>query len=93
MTLYNGGLISSEHVPQKAIRSLSLLVIWEIWCERNARVFRKQETSVPGLLSKIKNEAAVWALAGAKDLKSLIHREYSFYNNYRLAGCILLLYQ
>ena len=29
-TLYNGGLISSEHVPRKAIRSLSLLVIWQI---------------------------------------------------------------
>jgi len=38
-------------------------------------VFRKQETSVPGLLSKIKNEAAVWAMAGAKDLESLILRE------------------
>ncbi|KAG2540080.1 hypothetical protein PVAP13_9NG531714 [Panicum virgatum] len=54
---------------------LSLLVIWEIWCERNARVFRRHETSAPGLFSKIKNEAAAWALAGAKDLESLIRRE------------------
>ena len=42
------------------------LNIWEIWCKRNARVFRKPETSVPGLLSKIKNEAAVWVMAGAR---------------------------
>jgi len=68
-------IITSEHVPWKAILSLSLLAIWEIWCERNARVLRRHETSAPGLFSKIKNEAAAWALAGAKDLESLIRRE------------------
>jgi len=68
-------ITSSEHVPRKAILSLSLLIIWEIWCERNARIFRKQEKSALGLFSKIKNEAATWALAGAKHLQSLIRRE------------------
>ena len=58
-----------EHMPRKGIRSLSLLVIW---CEQNARVFRKQETLAPGPLAKIKNEAGDWALAGAKDLEFLL---------------------
>jgi len=80
-------------MPRKGIRSLALLVIWEIWCERNARVFRKRETSAPGLLAKIKSEAGAWALAGAKDLESLLMREYFFFSPFRLAGCTLLLYQ
>ena len=59
-------------MPQSAVRSLALLVTWEIWRERNARVFRKHETSVLGLLAKIKSEAAAWVSAGAKALESLI---------------------
>ena len=62
-------------MPWNAIRSLSLLVIWEIWRERNARVFRKHETSVLRLLAKIKSEAAAWVKAGAKALESLILRD------------------
>ena len=68
-------ITSCEDMPRKGIKSLSLLVIWEIWRERNARVFRKQETSAPGLLAKIKNEAGGWALAGAKDLELLLLRD------------------
>ena len=86
-------ITSCEHMPRKGIRSLAILVIWEIWCERNARVFRKRETSAPGLLAKIKSEAGAWALAGAKDLESLLMREYFFFSPFRLAGCTLLLYQ
>jgi hypothetical protein len=59
----------TEHVPQKAIRSLSLLVIWEIWRQRNARVFTNHETSAVGLLAKIKNEAAAWVSAGVKGFR------------------------
>jgi len=68
-------ITSSEHVPRKAIISLALLVIWEVWRERNARVFRKHETSALGLLAKIKSEAAAWVKAGAKALESLILRD------------------
>jgi len=50
-------------------------VIWEIWNERNARVFRNHETSALGLLAKIKSEASAWIAAGAKALESLIVRD------------------
>ena len=68
-------ITSSEHVPRKAIRSLALLVIWEIWRERNARVFRNHETSPLGLLAKIKSEAAAWVATGAKALENLLLRD------------------
>ena len=60
---------------RKAIASLTLLVTWEVWNERNARVF--QNKSVPSLvlLEKVKTEARLWVLAGAKCLDSFIPRE------------------
>ena len=89
-------ITSSEHVPRKAIRSLALLVIWEIWRERNARVFRNRETSPLGLLEKIKSEAAAW-VAGLLPVQRPSRISYceikTFCFLYRLASCILLLYQ
>jgi len=52
-----------------------MLVIWEIWKERNARVFQQRESRVLSLFAKIKNEAAAWAQAGAAHLVSLIAHE------------------
>ena len=58
--------------PRKAVRTLVMLVIWEIWKERNMRIFQHKESSALSLLAKIKNEAAAWAQAGATHLASLI---------------------
>jgi hypothetical protein len=33
-------------VPRKGVRSLILLVIWEVWKERNDRVFNRRERSL-----------------------------------------------
>ncbi|KAF8711217.1 hypothetical protein HU200_029233 [Digitaria exilis] len=52
-----------------------MLVMWEIWKERNGRVFQRRESSVPSLLGKIKNEVVAWRLAGAKHRGSLFLRE------------------
>ena len=57
------GLPSAE---ASRVRSWSLLVLWHIWLERNARTFREVSSSVEATLAKIADEAAAWDLAGAK---------------------------
>jgi len=59
-------------VPRSGLRSLILLVVWELWKERNARTFERREQSATTLLLEIKEEAIAWGLAGAKQLFSLL---------------------
>ena len=61
-----------RNILTKALRSLLLLVNWEIWKERNARTFDHRETSTIALLSKIKQEAGAWGVAGARNLLSFL---------------------
>jgi hypothetical protein len=53
---------------RKGLSSLTLLIVWEIWKEHNARVFRKKLSPTFVILEKIKCEARLWVLAGAKRL-------------------------
>jgi hypothetical protein len=39
---YGGDVIQKRGHERKALASLAMLVSWEIWKERNARVFSKQ---------------------------------------------------
>ena len=59
----------------KALASLLLLATWEIWNERNARVFKNKHSSPLTILSKIKHEAKLWVLAGAKRLGEIMPGE------------------
>ena len=59
-------------VPKKGLRTLILLIVWEVWKERNRRIFDHKEAATSYLLSKIKEEAGMWALAGAKRLGEII---------------------
>jgi hypothetical protein len=52
-------------------RSLVLLVLWEIWLERNATIFNRAESSILTIFVKIKSEASSWIVAGAKQLAAL----------------------
>jgi hypothetical protein len=61
-------------VPRKGVRSFILLVIWEVWKERNDRVFNRREAAPPSTAAKIKSEASVWIVVGAKDLTILLAR-------------------
>jgi hypothetical protein len=67
--------IYSSGVRQKSLVCLIMLVSWEIWNERNTRVFRKVATMPTIVVSKIRGEAALWSLAGAKNLGSIMPRE------------------
>ncbi|KAJ1263302.1 hypothetical protein BS78_09G173200, partial [Paspalum vaginatum] len=57
--------------PKRGMRSLLLLVVWQIWLERNAHTFQRRERSVPELPIAVK-EARLWGLAGAKHLFALL---------------------
>jgi hypothetical protein len=52
-----------------------MLVSWEIWKERNAHVFRNNASTLSMLVTKIKDEATIWSLAGAKALSVVMSRE------------------
>jgi hypothetical protein len=58
-------------MSHKASRSLALLINWEIWKERNCRVFNRTETHVHSLVCKIKEEFSLWLSTGAKCLAAL----------------------
>jgi hypothetical protein len=55
-----------------------MLTSWEIWNERNARVFRNVSTMLMVVVAKIKGEAALWSAAGVTHLGSIMPREWSF---------------
>ena len=69
-------LLTDGSTPnRKAISTLALLVTWELWTERNARVFKHKSTPPPVIFDRIKKEARLWVLAGAKRLGILMPRE------------------
>jgi hypothetical protein len=57
---------------RKAVASLATLISWEISKERNDWVFRNQASTTNMLLAKIKEEVALWSLAGAKALSNIM---------------------
>ncbi|KAF6999229.1 hypothetical protein CFC21_015291 [Triticum aestivum] len=60
---------------RRPLISLMLLISWEIWKERNARVFRNVAVPVGVIVAKIKEECSLWGLAGAKYLRTLMPQE------------------
>jgi hypothetical protein len=66
------GLTEGSSHHRKGLASLALLIVWEIWQERNARIFRKKLSPTFVILDKIKCEARLWVLAGAKRLGKMI---------------------
>ena len=71
---WNGNLQIRLGSP-KALASLMMLISWEIWSERNARVFRNVAVPPVVIINKIKQEVSLWALAGAKHLGIVLPRE------------------
>jgi hypothetical protein len=57
---------------RKSFDTLLMLVTWEIWNERNVRVFLNVATLPSIVVSKIRGEAALWSLVGAKHLGSIM---------------------
>jgi hypothetical protein len=60
---------------RKALASLSLLAVWELWNKWDARVFYNKHAPSFIVFENIKREARLWMLAGAKSLGDLIPGE------------------
>lgn len=50
----------------KGIRSIHILLSWEIWCRRNWRVFRSKELRMSQPVTKILDEINIWIVCGGK---------------------------
>ena len=66
---------SNASQSRRAMMSLIMLISWEIWNERNARVFRNTAVPVGVLVARIKDVSKCWCLAGAKYLSTVVLRE------------------
>ena len=66
---------SNASQSRRAMMSLIMLISWEIWNERNARVFRNTAVPVGVLVARIKDVSKCWCLAGAKYLSTVVPRE------------------
>ena len=62
-------------LKDKAMASVTMLVSWTIWKERNARVFNNKSAPPTVLLDIIKSEARLWVYAGAKILSFVMTGE------------------
>jgi hypothetical protein len=65
-------LVEGTSPHRKGLSSLALLVVWEIWKERNARVFRNKLLTSVVIFDLIKAEVRLWVLAGTKHLGDLM---------------------
>ncbi|KAF6997722.1 hypothetical protein CFC21_013915 [Triticum aestivum] len=55
--------------------TLFIFMSWEIWKERNTGVFHSTVATMMMVVAKIKEEAHLWAIAGATHLNIVIPRE------------------
>lgn len=57
--------IQLQGTKRKGFDSLFALISWQIWKERNARLFRGAESTLLELMLRIKKEGDEWVAAGA----------------------------
>jgi hypothetical protein len=68
--------IASKGSPRcKAMASLTMLVSWTVWKERNVRVFNNKSAPPTILLDIIKSETKLWLAMGSKHFSYVIPGE------------------
>jgi hypothetical protein len=56
----------------KGLQTAIMLITWEIWKERNERVFNNKSSLPSVVMHKIREEGKDWILAGAKKVAELL---------------------
>jgi hypothetical protein len=56
---------------RKGADTFFALAAWELWKERNARVFRGASTDIESIKAVVRHQAEQWVAAGAKNLGRL----------------------
>lgn len=62
----------SQNDKKEGVRSMIVLTVWEIWKERNNRIFRKTSKTPDQLSNEIREEAKLWIRAGNKGIELLL---------------------
>jgi hypothetical protein len=74
-TLMDWWVQAKQQTPKlmrKGLASAALLTPWMLWKHRNDCIFQGSQPSVQTLVSMIKDEANLWARAGAKGLRVVL---------------------
>jgi hypothetical protein len=58
------------HLPRrrKGVTTLFMIIAWNLWKERNARLFKHVTTPMSVISDRIKTEADLWIAAEARKL-------------------------
>jgi hypothetical protein len=65
---YWNAITSSPTAHPFQLKTAVTLITWELWKERNTRVFNNSASTPLALMQKIKEESKNWILTGAKKL-------------------------
>uniref|UniRef100_A0A453HZV9 Uncharacterized protein n=1 Tax=Aegilops tauschii subsp. strangulata TaxID=200361 RepID=A0A453HZV9_AEGTS len=57
---------------RKGLASATLLTSWMIWKHRNNCIFDRAQPTIHNIVSRIKDEAKLWADAGATGLRVVL---------------------
>uniref|UniRef100_A0ACD6AK74 Uncharacterized protein n=1 Tax=Avena sativa TaxID=4498 RepID=A0ACD6AK74_AVESA len=68
---YWQAIATSPASSPKGLRTAIMLITWEIWKERNERVFNNKSSLPTEVMRRIK-EGKDWIIAGAKNLAELV---------------------
>ena len=63
---------STPKPQRKGLASITLLLPWMVWKQRNECIFEGAQASTASVLAKIKEEATCWARAGATGLRVVL---------------------
>jgi hypothetical protein len=78
-------------IKHKGWNSLTQLVWWSLWKERNKRIFQARADTMASIIAMILGEADLWLRAGRQRVCELLHRPRNLINLYSLIRVAFLL--